>query len=45
MAEQTNVITSIEERPFANDITTLKGMQFGRFVEVEVRDFQSATKH
>ena len=44
MAEQTNVITSIEERPFANDIITLKGMQFGRFVEVEVRDFQSATK-
>ena len=44
MAEQINVITSTEERPFTNDIITLKGMQFGRFVEVEVRDFQSATK-
>ena len=28
----------------SNDIITLKGKQFGRYVEVEVKDFSSATK-
>ena len=28
----------------SNDIVTLKGKQFGRYVEVEVKDFSSATK-
>ena len=39
MADTTTTLTESK----SNDIITLKGKQFGRYVEVEVKDFSSAT--